>query len=269
MTPKRYVEHMSEPSAKLYTWYGQTLYLGHLPNIEEHCHHALQIEIGMQNPFKIFCGQDVLECRLAVIPSDVPHRIDDCNSYQAIIYLDPEYKISKLIKEKYIANGNVKKLSMHIIHPFLTRIHKIREIACPCSEARILLDDILTSLAGDYTLNEILDRRIKKVIDICRQTPNKIIPTRVLADEVDLSEGRLTHLFKQQVGIPIRRYLLWLRLSDALMALSKGGSFTDAAHYAGFSDSAHLSRTYRKMYGNSLYNLARDSQFIQAIPCFE
>jgi AraC-like DNA-binding protein len=57
-------------------------------------------------------------------------------------------------------------------------------------------------------------------------------------------------------------------LTEALMHLSKGGSFTEAAHHAGFSDSAHLSRTYRKMYGNSLYNLVRKSQFVQAIPCF-
>jgi transcriptional regulator GlxA family with amidase domain len=138
-----------------------------------------------------------------------------------------------------------------------------------CSEVKKLLDEILNLLAGDYSSNEILDKRIKKVIEICRKTPEKKIPTSVLAHKVNLSEGRLTHLFKEQVGIPIRRYLLWLRLSDALMELSKGGSFTYAAHYAGFSDAAHLSRTYRKMYGNSLYDLARYSQFIQAIPCFE
>jgi AraC-like DNA-binding protein len=28
-----------------------------------------------------------------------------------------------------------------------------------------------------------------------------------------------------------------------------GGSLTDAAHEAGFADSAHLSRTFRRMFG--------------------
>ncbi|HUL98536.1 MAG TPA: helix-turn-helix domain-containing protein [Mycobacterium sp.] len=45
------------------------------------------------------------------------------------------------------------------------------------------------------------------------------------------------------------RLLLWLRLVDAIGALSGGASLTDAAHRTGFSDSAHLSRTFRRMFG--------------------
>ena len=259
---------MTKPSAILYAWYGQTFFLGRIPNIEEHSHHALQLEVGLEKPFKIFYGQDCQECRFAIIPPNVPHRIDDGGSLQAIIYLEPEYKISKLLEEKYYQSGDIRKLNFQTIEPYIGMLQVLGNKIHTCDEVKNLLGNILNSLAGDYSSNEILDKRIKKVIEICKRTPEKKIPTRVLANKVSLSEGRLTHLFKDQVGIPIRRYLLWLRLSDALMQLSKGGSFTDAAHYAGFSDAAHLSRTYRKMYGNSLYDLARNSQFIQAIPCF-
>ena len=51
------------------------------------------------------------------------------------------------------------------------------------------------------------------------------------------------------MGLPIRRYVLWLRLRDVMFSLAAGHSLTEAAHRAGFSDSPHLSRTFRGMFG--------------------
>jgi len=41
-------------------------------------------------------------------------------------------------------------------------------------------------------------------------------------------------------------------MNCAIAAIAKGASATDAAHLAGFSDSAHLSRTFRRFFGMSL-----------------
>jgi AraC-like DNA-binding protein len=59
----------------------------------------------------------------------------------------------------------------------------------------------------------------------------------------------LRHLFVEQTGLPFRTYLLWLRLTKAVAVFAGGGSLTEAAHEAGFSDSAHFSRTFRRMFG--------------------
>ncbi|KAA1249354.1 AraC family transcriptional regulator [Mycobacterium simiae] len=75
------------------------------------------------------------------------------------------------------------------------------------------------------------------------------VRTRDLAARVGLSAGRLTHLFSAQIGLPLRRYVLWLRLIAALRAAAAGSDLTAAAHTAGFSDSAHLTRTCRAMFG--------------------
>jgi AraC-like DNA-binding protein len=66
---------------------------------------------------------------------------------------------------------------------------------------------------------------------------------------LDLSPGRARHLFVQQTGIPFRRYLLWLRLNRAVEIYAGGAPLTEAARGAGFADSAHLSRTFRRMFG--------------------
>jgi AraC-like DNA-binding protein len=51
------------------------------------------------------------------------------------------------------------------------------------------------------------------------------------------------------MGLAFRHYVLWLRLNRAVEAFAGGESLTTAAYHAGFADSAHLSRTFRRMYG--------------------
>ncbi len=73
-----------------------------------------------------------------------------------------------------------------------------------------------------------------------------------VAQDLAISESRFLHLFKAEMKIAWRPYLLWRRLLCAVNALKHGYSATDAAHIAGFSDSAHLSRTFRKNFGLSI-----------------
>jgi AraC-like DNA-binding protein len=72
---------------------------------------------------------------------------------------------------------------------------------------------------------------------------------RQLADGLGLSPSRLSHRFKAEVGVTIRGYRRWARLSAAIAELAAGSTLTDAAHNAGFADLAHLSRTFRSHLG--------------------
>lgn len=70
-----------------------------------------------------------------------------------------------------------------------------------------------------------------------------------IAFDLALSESRFLHLVKAELGIAWRPYLLWRRLICAVQAIKSGRSATDAAYLAGFSDSAHLSRTIKSTFG--------------------
>lgn len=59
----------------------------------------------------------------------------------------------------------------------------------------------------------------------------------------------LAHLFREEVGLPFRRYVLWRKLSRAMLLIGRGSSLTEAAYASGFADSAHLTRTFRQMFG--------------------
>ena len=73
------------------------------------------------------------------------------------------------------------------------------------------------------------------------------------------------HVFTESVGVPVRPYILWLRLQRAACDLINGASVTSAAHEAGFSDAAHLTRTYRRMLGTTPSDLALRKRVSQGL----
>jgi AraC-like DNA-binding protein len=67
---------------------------------------------------------------------------------------------------------------------------------------------------------------------------------------VGLSESRLTHLMTETLGAPPRSWRIWLRLGRALReTLFAGANLTQAAHRAGFADSAHFTRSCKQLMG--------------------
>ncbi|HEX2454040.1 MAG TPA: AraC family transcriptional regulator [Vicinamibacterales bacterium] len=79
---------------------------------------------------------------------------------------------------------------------------------------------------------------------------------KTLAGIAGLSPSRFMHAFTESVRVPVRPYILWLRLQRAACDLMDGASVTSAAHRAGFSDGAHLTRTFRRMLGATPSELA-------------
>jgi len=77
------------------------------------------------------------------------------------------------------------------------------------------------------------------------------VSLKTLAAISGLSPSRFMHVFTESMGIPLRPYILSLRLRRACCELSAGASVTSAACSAGFSDAAHLTRTFRRMLGVS------------------
>jgi AraC-like DNA-binding protein len=88
-----------------------------------------------------------------------------------------------------------------------------------------------------------------------------------LAEHVNLSPTRLVHLFKEEVGVPIRRFRQWHRMRVVAALIAKGDTLTDAALGAGFADSSHFSRAFRNMFGitpSSVFGRAANVQIVIA-----
>ena len=79
-----------------------------------------------------------------------------------------------------------------------------------------------------------------------------------------LSVPRLSQLFKQVIGMPIRRFRLWYRIFATAAKLSQGYSLTEAAVACGFADYPQLCRVFKELTG-SRPTVARDNTEIRVL----
>lgn len=90
-------------------------------------------------------------------------------------------------------------------------------------------------------------------------------PVEDLASLAGLSASRLSKVFKDTVGISLKRYLVYRRLRSAVAEQqARGCSLTEAAHAARFTDLAHLSRQFRSFFGIMPSLTYRPSGSVQA-----
>ena len=80
----------------------------------------------------------------------------------------------------------------------------------------------------------------------------------ILKSKVHLSESRLSHLFKEEMGLSIKKYLVWSRLKKAFeLVINRKLNMYEAALQVGFYDQAHLSKAFKQMLGlnpSKVYN---------------
>lgn len=231
---------------KLFLWGGCGLYAGPAFATTLHAHHALQVCIGVNGRFRL--RADVAAPWRtyggAVVLSDQPHQLDGQGTRVVLLYLDPESALARRIAQLPPRPGILPVLPA-ALDGLLARLSSWGETE---PTAR-LCEELVEALAPKGSVPVPLDGRVARAVELLRGAPERRMPLAELAAAVGLSSSRLAHLFRAQTGLPVRRYLLWLRLGDALRQLAHGVSLTTVAHAAGFADSAHFSRTFRRMLG--------------------
>ena len=94
-----------------------------------------------------------------------------------------------------------------------------------------------------------MDYRISHVIQLMKAEPQRLEGMRELAQAVNLSESRLTRLFKQATGYTPRQYQKLLKLSLACSLLeSTFLSVKQVAAAVGWKDMTHFQRDFRRIY---------------------
>jgi AraC-like DNA-binding protein len=93
------------------------------------------------------------------------------------------------------------------------------------------------------------DERVLRAVKYINEHLDQPITLAEVARVAFLSPSRFRHLFAEQTGMRLREYVLWRRFVTVWELRMKGASLAEAAHSAGFADSAHLARTSRRMIG--------------------
>ena len=92
---------------------------------------------------------------------------------------------------------------------------------------------------------------IKKVNNYINDNIDKKILIKDLADYVGLSESRISHIYKNHMGISINQYIIKKRLTIAKDMLKIGITLSDITIKCGFQDYSSFLRSFKKEYGIS------------------
>lgn len=202
---------------------------------EIHKHHALEIIVSADSSIQIKgnMGSEISSKAVLVMPNEF-HQTTT-KGQTTFIFIEPESALAIKVIDAYGLGGSLKSIENKISENLINKL-----------SSGIISDAMFSS----STVSSQLDVRIKNVVEFIRSNIiSNEIGLDILAGVACLSTSRFVHLFKEQIGIPLRPFILWCRMRVAVDTVLSGMTLTQAAHQAGFSDASHLSRTFMEMFG--------------------
>lgn len=228
---------------------GMVLFLGRHVSTAPHRHFTAAITISLEGPIRYRASEAEpwIETQGFAARSNAALECDTGDELVINMQLDPEKSDVRALNVLDFGGREVMSLPDAMMTPLVEKLRRIH--ATPDMKGMDLQQAVLSAIHDQPVRPRLFDPRVARVLQRLKDAVPEALSSAELARGVGLSEGRLIHLFAEQLGVPLRRYVLALRLRRTLFFLSRGHTLTDAAQEAGFSDSAHLTRVYREMYG--------------------
>lgn len=241
-------------------WDEQAIFYGQAADASLHESPAIKVCVALEGTFGLRAHDEdtFLNYESAIIAPGQPHAIDGRHNKMVMLLLAPETPLAQTLAPIYSKKG-IARLTVEaeakirlLFNEFDTRLES-NDVANICEEMVAAIDN---------SQSLPIDSRVAQSIEWIKSSREEGVSVQEIAAGVELSESRFSHLFTENVKVPVRRYLLWLRLRDAMHLFAKGDSLTEVAYEAGFSDSAHLTRTFRSLLGIAPSALTKESKII-------
>ena len=236
---------------RVLVWPGGSLWIGHhVGDVPEHAHHAIQVSLAFERPFRIRAGgwADAIGTMSAVVMPDQRHALAGGGASVATLFVEPNSLSGAAIRQRFAS------LDIGWLDPgeAALAVAPLRDHFVSGSSDAVLAQHAraaICRIAGEPGTAPHADPRITAALAWMRARLPTPLRLGDVADAVHLSPGRFRHLFVAQTGTSFRAWLLWARAEAAIEAANRGTPWSDAAQAAVFADAAHLTRTCRRVFG--------------------
>jgi AraC-like DNA-binding protein len=236
-------------TVRWYVWDGGFLAIGRAQGVvPRHAHHAIQIVVALEGEIAVQ-GEDEVwrSARGIVVGPDREHSFDPQGAFAAMMFVDPESTEGVWLRSSL--QGDVTILPERRVAACVTELARFRDQPLESMEVGALIRHCVQALSAGALPARRLDSRVTRVLQQIQRSDDLRLSLAAAAKSAFLSPSRFQHLFKQQMGLPFRRYVLWRKVARAMLAMGREGTATAAAHAADFADAAHLTRTFVEMFG--------------------
>lgn len=230
-----------------YVWDSSVLQVIRRARSDLHRHGALQLTLGVERPLRMGGDTvDTLQGRAILVAADQPHWFES-DGWAAALWLEPQSRPGRALAQRYLADATMAVLPEGSAADLWTPLLTLASAPASLASASALRERIVAAWIGDAGRAPPLHPALQRATRAIAGLDEVRVSAAELAETVGISESRLLHLFGEQLGIPLRRFVLWCRVRRAILALAEGANATQAAHVAGFHDSAHLTRTFKSL----------------------
>lgn len=228
------------------------IYTGY-DNPVKHSHMAAHIIISMGDKMSITSDGAEYKCHGVMIPSGVSHIVDTYGKAVLVFLYDCTTDIASQIKSLCrISNECCRKI---------TDAYVDFEQECTAENYHRFEKYVLTQLGFRDKTPCVKDERILSAMKYIRCMSSEKLSCQEVADAVNLSQSRFSHLFKEQVGMTFAAYLIYQRVMHVYARILQGKTITEAASEAGFSSSSHFADVNRRVFGLSASTITHDLIF--------
>ena len=229
----------------------------HADNISPimHSHMAAHIVISLGGDITLSSDKFELTGKGMLIPAGARHKINTFDFESLVFLYDCNTFVSRQIKQIKIIPEEI--------------CTNIKELYCSLqenvnSDIYYKFENLCHAYMGIYCSDNItIDDRIKDAVAYIQTQVNDKLTCKSVAEQVYLSQGRFSHLFKENIGMTFSAYLIYQRLMSVYTQIIAGKSITEASLNAGFSSSAHYADVNRRIFGMSASSITQDLKFIK------
>jgi len=216
--------------------------------VASHAHHAIQIVIALDGCVAI-CGKDDgwRESRGLVVRADAEHSFDCNGAVGVMVFVDPESSEGAWLSASL--RQDITIVSDTQLDSIVPKLRAFAEEPNETQDVPALVRGCVQGLRPGLAPARRFDSRVTTVINAIRESDDLRMSLDKAAGVACLSPTRFAHLFRDQVGLPFSRYMLWRKLTRAMVAIASERTIAAAAHAADFADAAHLTRTFYQMVG--------------------
>ncbi|MGE5627941.1 MAG: helix-turn-helix domain-containing protein [Solirubrobacterales bacterium] len=232
-------------------------------NIEADCHkHWLfQMFISCEKDLNIEVNGQIISSGAIIVNIDTPHIFCTEGEPHFTMLFDPTTEHGRKIKELlkgqpfYIFQQEETDLMQR------TFINVLKQISHDTINS--FVQSIFFQLP--YSNMQSFDNRVMQVLNLLDDCTHEdeLHKIKHFSKTIGLSESRLAHLFKKEIGIPLKSYIVLHKLQRAYQLILNGENITTAALDAGFDSPSHLAYTNKIITGMTATNIIRDSEFLK------
>lgn len=254
---------MNQEKTRVYILNDTILIQGLTFDAKTHSHHAIKILINLDDDNKIMLNEIPLCTNTILLDADIKHKLFACNHQSIILLVNPDSIIGNHLRQEYLKSDSIYAKNLEYSSDLKNCILKSCQEQLSKNEIENILNEVFSKFRGVEWRVYHIDNRIERVLSEIHNLDEKKISIAELASVINLSESRFMHIFKDEVRIPFRKYLSWLRILHAIKLLSKGRSVTESAMDSGFTDVSHLHKTFAWFFGVNFSTYLNNSRFLQ------